>query len=102
MQKLYLYENAHFIAGSEGSAFHLLMGIRNPILKVILLTKKIPSPGEDTQINLNMQFSSLNTQVAIINCLKGIGNKKGSGQDVTLFENYSSKSIPRIINALTL
>ncbi len=100
-KQLSFYENANFIAGTEGSAFHLLMGITNANLKVILLSKVRRNQAEDMQINLEIQFSSLATKVESINCLEVTGRKMDSRKDVTLTRNYTSRSICRIIRNLT-
>ncbi|WP_320677270.1 tetratricopeptide repeat protein [Prochlorococcus sp. MIT 1300] len=99
--QLSLYKHAKYIAGTEGSAFHILMGIEKPKFKIILLTKVIRDPEEDMQVNLGLQFSSLNTKVDHINCLESTGNKWGTIRDVSLLRNYNATNIAKEIEAFS-
>ena len=99
--QLDLYEHADFIAGTESSAFHVIMGVNNPKLKVILLSKVMSDIEDYIQVNLDIQFAKLNTKIETIKCLEVTGTKWGSSKDISLVKGYSSKSISEIINGHT-
>ncbi len=93
--QLELYENAEFIAGTESSAFHVLMGIQNPNFRIILLSKVVYDPNDELQANLDNQFSSLNTEFKRINCLEYMS------KDYILNSKFTSKTLSMQINDLT-
>ncbi len=101
-KQIKLYENTEFIAGTEGSGFHLLMGIKNPRLKLIILSKKIRDQEEDMQINLELQFKTFKTEYTSIKCLEVTGEKWGAYKDVKLSKEFTSKSIAKFINNISL
>ena len=94
--QLTLYENAKFIAGTEGSAFHVLMGISVPQFRIIVLSRTNANP------NLKIQFSSLKSRVEFIHCLESTKAKTSLYKNVALSKEYTSSGISKIVNNHTI
>ncbi len=96
--QLEIYEHANVIAGIEGSAFHLLMGVDNQNVKVLLLSESDDSNHfkcpKHSQV-LRVQFFLMKTNISVIKCLKYAGDQ------VSLSGDYTSKNISKIINRLS-
>jgi len=94
-EQLKLYRSAHLLGGVEGSAFHLLMGVKDPSFKVILLST---IRGAAFSSNFELQFESQGIEYILLQCLIRTGRKIGADRDVELCDSISPPSLAAQMN----